>query len=199
MLHKLAEDISLYLITNKIIDIEERDIYIYGIELLISTLLTFISILILAFFIGELVSAVIFLLIHFLLKSYTGGYHANYYYQCYIYSILNFIILIIAKTRILLAYKPVVALALLVISIMIIFKYAPVTNKNNPKTEEEISRNKKIARKRVLLLSLIPILGYVVKAELIDIWFMMALTIFSIAYSIVINIFMKRKEQIQEQ
>ncbi|NLY68086.1 MAG: accessory gene regulator B family protein [Tissierellia bacterium] len=199
MLHKLAEDISLYLITNKIIDIEERDIYIYGIELLISTLLTSISILILAFFIGELVSAVIFLLIHFLLKSYTGGYHANYYYQCYIYSILNFIILIIAKTRILLAYKPVVALALLVISIMIIFKYAPVTNKNNPKTEEEISRNKKIARKRVLLLSLIPILGYVVKAELIDIWFMMALTIFSIAYSIVINIFMKRKEQIQEQ
>src|SRR5690606_35830072 len=108
--------------------------------------LTSISILILAFFIGELVSAVIFLLIHFLLKSYTGGYHANYYYQCYIYSILNFIILIIAKTRILLAYKPVVALALLVISIMIIFKYAPVTNKNNPKTEEEISRNKKIAR-----------------------------------------------------
>lgn len=107
--------------------------------------------------------------------------------------------MIIAKTRILLAYKPVVALALLVISIMIIFKYAPVTNKNNPKTEEEISRNKKIARKRVLLLSLIPILGYVVKAELIDIWFMMALTIFSIAYSIVINIFMKRKEQIQEQ
>lgn len=199
MLHKLAEDISLYLITNKIIDIEERDIYIYGIELLISTLLTSISILILAFFIGELVSAVIFLLIHFLLKSYTGGYHANYYYQCYIYSILNFIILIIAKTRILLAYKPVVALALLVISIMIIFKYAPVTNKNNPKTEEEISRNKKVARKRVLLLSLIPILGYVVKAELIDIWFMMALTIFSIAYSIVINIFMKRKEQIQEQ
>lgn len=199
MLHKLAEDISLYLITNKIIDIEERDIYIYGIELLISTLLTSISILILAFFIGELVSAVIFLLIHFLLKSYTGGYHANYYFQCYIYSILNFIILIIAKTRILLAYKPVVALALLVISIMIIFKYAPVTNKNNPKTEEEISRNKKIARKRVLLLSLIPILGYVVKAELIDIWFMMALTIFSIAYSIVINIFMKRKEQIQEQ
>lgn len=199
MLHKLAEDISLYLITNKIIDIEERDIYIYGIELLISTLLTSISILILAFFIGELVSAVIFLLIHFLLKSYTGGYHANYYYQCYIYSILNFIILIIAKTRILLAYKPVVALALLVISIMIIFKYAPVTNKNNPKTEEEISRNKKIARKRVLLLSLIPILGYVVKAELIDIWFMVALTIFSIAYSIVINIFMKRKEQIQEQ
>jgi len=199
MLHKLAEDISLYLITNKIIDIEERDIYIYGIELLISTLLTSISILILAFFIGELVSAVIFLLIHFLLKSYTGGYHANYYYQCYIYSILNFIMLIIAKTRILLAYKPVVALALLVISIMIIFKYAPVTNKNNPKTEEEISRNKKIARKRVLLLSLIPILGYVVKAELIDIWFMMALTIFSIAYSIVINIFMKRKEQIQEQ
>lgn len=53
MLHRLAEDISFYLITNKIIDIEDRDTYIYGLELLISTLLTSISILILGFIIGE--------------------------------------------------------------------------------------------------------------------------------------------------
>ena len=63
MLYKLAQDISFYLIANKIIDIEDRDIYIYGLELLISTLLTSISILILGFFIGEFISAIVYLLV----------------------------------------------------------------------------------------------------------------------------------------
>ncbi|HSH35691.1 accessory gene regulator B family protein, partial [Schnuerera sp.] len=93
MLHKLAEDISFYLITNKIIDIEDRDIYIYGLELLISTLFTSISILILGLLIGEWISGVAYLTVYFLLKSYTGGYHAKHYYECYIYSILVFIAL----------------------------------------------------------------------------------------------------------
>ena len=57
MLHKLAEDISFYLITNKVIDIEDRDIYIYGLELLISTLFTSISILILGLLIEEWISS----------------------------------------------------------------------------------------------------------------------------------------------
>ncbi len=60
MLHKLAEDISFYLIINNIIDIEDRDTYIYGLELLISTLLISISILILGILIGNFISAVVF-------------------------------------------------------------------------------------------------------------------------------------------
>ncbi len=65
MLHKLAEDISFYLIINNIIDIEDRDTYIYGLELLISTLLISISILILGILIGNFISAVVFLTVHF--------------------------------------------------------------------------------------------------------------------------------------
>ncbi len=110
MLHKLAEDISFYLITNNIIDIEDREIYIYGLELLISTLFTSISILILGFLIGNLIFAVTFLLVHFFLKSYTGGYHAKHYYECYIYSILVFIVLIIIKNITLLNCQPIIGL-----------------------------------------------------------------------------------------
>ncbi len=68
MLHKLAEDISFYLIINNIIDIEDRDTYIYGLELLISTLLISISILILGILIGNFISAVVFLTVHFFIK-----------------------------------------------------------------------------------------------------------------------------------
>lgn len=198
MLHRLAEDISLYLITNRIIDIEERDIYIYGLELLISTLFTSISILLLAYFIGEMPSAVVFLMVHFLLKSYTGGYHANRYYVCYIYSLLTFLVLIIIKNSFLPTYKPLVGALLLIVSIAIIFKFAPVTNKNNPKTEEEIARNKKVARKRVLILSFLSIIGQALKIEPVDIWFMIAITIFSIAYSVIKGKFMERGVKSEE-
>ncbi len=194
MLHKLAEDISFYLITNKIIDIEDRDIYIYGLELLISTLLTSISILILGFFIGEFISAIVYLLVYFLLKSYTGGYHAKHYYECYIYSILFYIILVIIKNVTLAVYQPIFGLLSLIFSVIIIFKFAPVENKNNPKTKEEIIKNKKIARRRILILSIATILGYIVKVELIDLWFMIAITEFSIAYSILKQRFLERRE-----
>lgn len=184
MLHKLAEDISFYLITNKIIDIEDRDIYIYGLELLISTLFTSISILILGLLIEEWISGVAYLTVYFFLKSYTGGYHAKHYYECYIYSIFVFIVLIIAKNIIVPIYKPIIGLFSLIFSIIVVFKFAPVTNKNNPKTEEEILKNKKIARRRTLILSIIVTLGYIVKPKLIDLWLMLALTVLTIAYSI---------------
>lgn len=83
----------------------------------------------------------------------------------------------------------------LILSIIVVFKFAPVVNKNNPKTKEEIIKNKKIARRRILLLSIIIILGYIVKAELIDLWFMLVLTELSIAYSILKQKFLERGEK----
>lgn len=199
MLHKLAEDISFYLIINKIIDIEDRDIYIYGLELLISTLFTSISILILGFFTGEWVSGVAYLSVYIFLKSYTGGYHAKHYYECYIYSILVFIVLIIIKNITLLNCQPIIGLFSLFFSTIIVFKFAPVVNKNNPKTKEEIAKNKKIARRRILLLGIIVVLGYIVKAELMDLWFMLAITELSIAYSILKQKFLERREPSEER
>ncbi|WP_416198357.1 MAG: Putative Accessory protein regulator protein B [Sporanaerobacter sp.] len=194
MLHKLAEDISFYFVTYKVIDIKDRDTYIYGLELLISTLFTSVSILLLGFFIGELISAVAYLLVYFFLKSYTGGYHAKHYYQCYIYSILVFIAIIIIKNVTLSIYQPHIGLMLLFFSIIIIFRFAPVENKNNPKSKKEIIKNKKIARNRILLMSIIIILGYIVQAKLVGLWFMLALTEFSIAYSILKQKFLERGE-----
>lgn len=197
MLHKLAGDISFHLITNKIIDIKDRDIYIYGLELLISTLFTSLSILILGFFVGELISAIVYLSVYFFLKSYTGGYHAKHYYECYIYSILVFIVLIIIKNATLSVYQPFIGVLSLMFSMVIVFKLAPVENKNNPKTKEEIIKNKKIARRRILVLGIIIILGYIVKAELIDLWFMLAITELSIAYSILKQKFLEGRNHVE--
>ena len=195
MLYKLAEDISFYLIVNKIIDIDDRDIHIYGLELLISTFFTSASILTLGFFMGEWISAIAYLSVYFFLKSYTGGYHANNYYECYFYSILVFIVLIIIKDITLYNYYPLIGLLSLTFSTVIIFKFAPVENKNNLKTKDEIIKNKKIARRRTLLLNIIIILGYIVRYQLIELWFMLALVELSIAYTILKQNILKGRDK----
>ena len=129
------------------------------------------------------------------LKSYTGGYHAKHYYECYIYSIFTYIVLMVMNYIISDNYKPFIGIILLIISTIVIFKFAPIENENNPKTEEEMAKNKRISRIRISTLSIIGILGYVAKADLIDTWFMLAITVFSIAYSITKQKFLERGVQ----
>ena len=184
ILDKLAEGISNYLIANKIIDIDDRDIYIYGLQLILSTLITSISILTLGLLIGELISAIIYLSVYFFLKSYTGGYHAKSYYGCYFYSIINYVVLLVIRNTILDSYKPIIGLLSLIISIATIVKFVPIENKNNPKTKEEMIKNRKISINRTMFLSIFITLGYLGIDKLIDLWFMLAITELSIAYSI---------------
>jgi accessory gene regulator B len=194
MLQRLAEDISFYLIVNKIIDIEERDNYIYGLQLVISSLFTSVTILILGFIMGELISAIIFLSVYFFLKSYTGGYHAKRYYECYIYSIIIYISLLIIRNMTLDIYKPIIGLLALIFSTITIFKFSPVENKNNPKTQEELIKNKKIARSRTIFLNIIIILGYIVANRSINSLFMLSMAEFSIAYLILKQKLLERKQ-----
>lgn len=194
MLQRLAEDISFYLIVNKIIDIEERDNYIYGLQLVISSLFTSVTILILGFIMGEFISSIIFLSVYLFLKSYTGGYHAKRYYECYIYSIVIYIFLLIIRNMTLDIYKPIVGLLALIFSTITIFKFSPVENKNNPKTQEELVKNKKIARSRTIFLNIIIILGYIVANRFINSLFMLSMTEFSIAYLILKQKFLERRQ-----
>lgn len=194
MLERLAENISFYLIVNKIINIEEQDIYIYGLQLIISIIFTSISILIIGTLIGELLSAIIYLSIYFLLKSYTGGYHAKHYYQCYFYSILVYIFLLYINCITLDSYKPMIGLLSIAISIIVIFKWAPIENRNNPKTKVEMIKNRKIAIYRIIFLNVFIIAGYMIFDNLINIWFMLAITELSLAYSIFKQKLLERRE-----
>lgn len=194
MLERLAENISFYLIVNKIIDIKEQDIYIYGLQLIISIIFTSISILIIGSLIGELLSAIIYLSIYFLLKSYTGGYHAKHYYQCYFYSILVYIVLLYINNITLDGYKPMIGLLSITIAITVIFKWAPIENRNNPKTKVEMIKNRKIVIYRIIILNVFIIAGYMMFDNLINIWFMLSITELSLAYSIFKQKLLERRE-----
>lgn len=98
MLNKMAVKITDKLVLKKIVSDDMADIYIYGFELLISFFFSTIGILIIGIILGRFLQTLMFLATFILLRSFTGGYHANTYAVCSIVTFSLFgIVLLLAE------------------------------------------------------------------------------------------------------
>lgn len=154
MLRFIAEEITLYLIANKIIKIENRSFYMYGIELFINNLFITATIVIIALLSKTLIISLIFCIVFYLIRAYSGGYHCKKYIQCYFTSLSIYVSLLFANTYIN-NFKTIISIILLCVSFPIIVVCSPVEHKNNPLTIEEKSKYRKIS---IALLSTFSIL-----------------------------------------
>lgn len=90
MFHNLAEDIVFLLIKHKIVDIGQRDIYIYGLEVILlngGLLLVFLSMSLLCNVMINFWSYLIFFLP---LRIFSGGYHAKTSERCFVLSTIMY-------------------------------------------------------------------------------------------------------------
>ena len=154
MLRFIAEELTLYLIANKIIKIENRSFYIYGIELFINNLFITATIAIIALLSKTLVISLIFCTVFYLIRAYSGGYHCKKYVQCYFISVAIYVSLLLVNTYIS-NFKTLISIILLCISFPIIVVRSPVEHENKPLTIEEKSKYRKIS---IALLSAFSIL-----------------------------------------
>ena len=98
MLNKMAVKITDKLVLKKIVSDDMADIYIYGFELLISFFFSTIGVLIIGIILGRFLQTLMFLATFILLRSFTGGYHANTYAVCSIVTFSLFgIVLLLAE------------------------------------------------------------------------------------------------------
>ncbi|MBQ4069645.1 MAG: accessory gene regulator B family protein [Lachnospiraceae bacterium] len=92
MLDKISAKIANNWIEKKIIDINDKEIYEYGIILTMEYLLSLITTALIAVFTGEAVASVTFYTGFKYLRSYTGGIHAKTFAKCYVSSSLIILI-----------------------------------------------------------------------------------------------------------
>lgn len=78
-------------------EINKVDIYVYGLELIISTTIGLISILILSGILSNFMSGLIFILAFVPLRLFTGGYHAMTYRGCFIISNLSYLLVLFIR------------------------------------------------------------------------------------------------------
>lgn len=127
MLNKIANTIAENLIrlSGRNTDDEQREVYAYGLECLLNTLITVSILSLWGITTHTLIETIIWLIALFLLRHYAGGYHAPSNFMCIFSSvllgILNYYIAIIL---------PVGTVSICIYAAMIVFcgLFAPIEN-----------------------------------------------------------------------
>lgn len=153
--HTIACLIGKKLSTKKVIDCKYEEVYIYGLELIISFISSILLIFAVALITDQIPSAFIFISIFVFLRRVTGGYHANTHLKCKLctLTIYSFHLLLTCITKV----NNYSYIILGIIGIVVIFIFAPIENPNKPISAIQ---KKKFKILSILFFSITLILGF---------------------------------------
>lgn len=145
MISSAANNITNYLICEKVIKDDDREIYQYGFEQVFSSLLNLATMLLLGIILGKIYQSLVLILSFMALRSYSGGYHANTPLHCYLLTVMS----ISAALSIMkfITIDRFICLGLLILSSVVILLLSPIGSKNKPLDEIE----KIIYRKKTII------------------------------------------------
>ena len=142
MFHNLAVDIAFLLIVNKIVDIQQRDIYVYALEVILLNGSLLIVFLITSLLCGEMINFLAYFLFFLPLRLFSGGYHAEKSESCFVLSTIMYGISIAVTKFFPLLYLNWKWITAGVISVVVILVLSPMVNENNPLTKAQQKRNR---------------------------------------------------------
>lgn len=157
MIEAISHKILNFIIMHSDIDEDMSDIYKYGIEITISSILNFALIFIASAIIGDFLSGVVFLATFILLRSYCGGYHADTYFKCNTVFVFTYILIILISRASIsyISFNLSIWGAILLLSFVPILLYSPVKNIHKVLTESQCKRCRLISIVVYFMLSLI--------------------------------------------
>lgn len=130
----------------------EKAVYAYGIEVLLSLLTNLIILSILAYIMNKKWELLIYLLFFSILRSFTGGYHAKTHVGCIF--ITSFVFVISAMCGMYLdKYEKIFLVLGVIFSVFIVFWRAPCESGNKPLSKSEKKKYRKISRILVIIFS----------------------------------------------
>jgi accessory gene regulator B len=140
----LREKVINILLKNGFIEEKNIPIYVYGFTLLINNVLISMTMIFIGILLNHFVVSLIFMTMFTSLRNFTGGYHAKTYLQCYLLSNLIHLV-VIAATFIEMTEqsKAYLTFGLCLLSALVILWLSPQNSKTNPKSPEQLIRDKK--------------------------------------------------------
>lgn len=173
---------------------ELKDVYIYGIEITISTLLNVCLVMLAAVLLKSPLSGVCHLVCIVILRSFCGGYHARSYFKCNCLMIIFFVISFLSGK--LLVYFNLTDFKLLSIFLMLaflpIYAFAPVKNKHKILSESKVKKCRVLSIIIYIVLSLLGLclsyFGFLYGSIII-------VTLIEISGSVLFEIYMQRRRK----
>lgn len=145
MLTKYAAYLTNRLNNHISISDNEKDVYIYGFELLLSNLSTMLIISVISILFGNIFYTLSFAWFFFIPRLFCGGLHANTHLKCTLMSNAIFISIVIISKFIVYSTSNFFIIMFLVLSLIVISIFSPVINKNHPISDKTYKKNKIIS------------------------------------------------------
>lgn len=156
MFQTTAQKITDRLCSQDIIEDADKELYVYGFNMLLTVSLNIISTIIIGLLFGMVFESIAFLVAYIPLRSYAGGYHARTPLRCYIISLLLIVLILLTLNLI---GESVLALFILSgIGTIICVTMSPVEDANKPLDEIE----KQEYRKRTLVILSIEMIIFII-------------------------------------
>lgn len=174
----LSEGIGLRLNSSD----NEKEVYAYSIEVLLSLLLNLLILSSAAYILNKKLELLIFIIFLSGLKTFAGGYHAKTHAECILLSLSIFVVSAMSGTY-LRQYGEVILTSGVIFSIFMVFWLAPSETENKPLSKNERKKYKAISRIIVTALSLAAVVLYFarVKTDYIYITAVVAMVIESVS------------------
>lgn len=141
----------------------EIEIYRYGFEILISTILGLLITITIGILLRMFFLSVLYYVIFVSVRQLTGGYHATSYLKCnLLFSAVTLYTLGMVKISYMNDLYTITKHGLILVVVMLsVWKYAPVENPNKPLTESHMIRNHKISLILIAVLGVLSCILYV--------------------------------------
>lgn len=190
MIVSTASAITAYFVDKAVIEPEDRDVFQYGVEYALSTVIGLTCVFTLAILLHKVVYAFLFLGILYFLKSFTGGYHASSYLSCKICTVSIFLlgVILFDCTGTL---HPLVWFFIMACSFCLIARYAPCEHVNKPLNESQRKHSRKMSILTAFVICLAIVLLYWGGA---DIYRYVTLLLATVASNLMVGVKVKERE-----
>jgi len=132
-----------FLVKQKAIDKEDTLVYIYGTEVLLSTIFNMLIILGIAFYTGNYAQILFFIVPFLFLRMTIGGYHAKTHIGCAMLMTITILTYIYLVRYMQLYFNAYLTLFSVIISFVLMYKFTPVEHPNKRLLPEDYARAKK--------------------------------------------------------
>lgn len=145
MLQRLAERLVNYLKRNEIIARDDEEVYVYGVQLVLSSAISFMVILLAGLLLGNFLLGALFLCCVVPLRMFCGGYHANSYLKCDLVFLGCFLANCAAYWLAEGLHIPLFSFIMGAVAVIMVWIFAPIENPNKPFSVQEGKRYRRIS------------------------------------------------------
>ena len=190
MITKLSHIIADFFIRQKVVPEEQREVYEYGFELCISSVIGILIVLAIGLVSGRFWESVVFYIVFCFTRLFTGGYHAPNHLLCKV-TFAGALLAVLAADWLLKEIESYYWFILHFYSLIIVCQFAPIENPNKELSERQKVRCKVISIIAMAVWLAVMFLFRYLNSELDHI---VALTLFCIANLMLLGIHKGRRK-----